>query len=172
MTKKVITVGTLSFLLALTSFAAVADDKPDEPENAVASESADESEQPKTKSDDPIGDAEKEIDEAVKDIDKDPAGFVSFIVDLAKSGRWGPFAGQVLLFLVWALRKYIWKLIKPNVLPWVTLGGAIVASIAVGLIAGNVWWEIALDSLITGGSAMALWSLLFKHFMKPKEATA
>ena len=62
------------------------------------------------------------------------------------------------------------KMINKNVLPWLTLGLAMVASIGVGLGFGNVWWEVLIDGFITGGSAALLWSSLFKHFMKPKEA--
>ena len=119
---------------------------------------------------DPVGEAEKVVDDAIKDIDKDPGAKISLLIELAKSGRWGPFVGLALLFIVWGLRKFIWKLINPNVLPWLTLGLAMVASVTVGLIAGNEWWKVLIDGLLTGGSAMALWSALFKHFMKPKEA--
>lgn len=118
---------------------------------------------------DPVDEAGKKIDDAIKDIDKDPGAKVSLLIELAKSGRWGPFAGLALLFIVWGLRKFIWKLINKNVLPWLTLGLAMVCSVAVGLIAGNEWWKVLIDGLLTGGSAMALWSALFKHFMKPKE---
>ena len=119
---------------------------------------------------DPVGEAEKVVEDAIKDVDKDPAGKVSLLIELAKSGRWGPFAGLVVLFLVWGTRRFIWKLINKNVLPWLTLGLAMASSVAVGLIAGNIWWQVLIDGLLTGGSAMALWSALFKHFMKPKEA--
>lgn len=119
---------------------------------------------------DPVVEAEKVIDDAVKEIDEDTAAAVGILIELGKSGRWGPFVGLALLFLVWATRKFIWKVIPKNVLPWLTLGLAMVASIAVGLLAGNIWWKVLLDGLITGGSAMALWSALFKHFLKPKES--
>lgn len=119
---------------------------------------------------DPVVEAEKVIDEAIKEIDEDPGAATGVLVELAKSGRWGPFAGLLILFIIWGLRKFIWKLIPKNVLPWLTLGLAMVASIAVGLLFGNVWWEVLIDGLITGGSAGLLWSALFKHFMKPKEA--
>lgn len=172
---KTMTVGTLTFLLALAPFAFADDPKPDEPAEPAASEDTAEAGQPEidtVKSDDPVDDAEKEIDDATKDIDDDPGGILALIVDLAKSGRWGPFAGQVLLFLVWVLRKYIWKLIPTNYLPWITLGAALVASVAVGLVAENAWWEVLIDGLITGGSAMALWSLLFKHLMPTEKKPA
>ncbi len=110
------------------------------------------------------------IDEATKQIDEDPVAQINLLIELAKTGRWGPFVGLLILFVVWGLRKFIWKLVNPNVLPWLTLGFAVIASIGVGLLAENVWWEVMLDSLITGGAAGIMWSALFKHFMKPKEA--
>jgi hypothetical protein len=42
----------------------------------------------------------------------------------------------------------------------------------VGLVAENIWWQVLIDGLLTGGSAMALWSMIFRHFMKPKETNA
>ena len=92
------------------------------------------------------------------------------MIELAKSGRWGPFVGLLILILVWATRKWLWKLIKPTVLPWLTLGLAAVASVAVGLIAENAILDILLDTFITGGTAAILRSAVFKHFMKPKDA--
>lgn len=172
---KTMTVGTLAFLLALAPFAFADDPKPAEPAEPAASEDSAKPEQPEAdtaKSEDPVGDAEEEIDEATESVDEDPGGILALIIDLAKSGRWGPFAGQVLLFLVWALRKFIWKLIPKNYLSWITLGAAMVVSVAVGLVAENAWWQVLIDGLITGGSAMALWSLLFKHFMPTEKKPA
>jgi hypothetical protein len=159
--RKLIPFSVIAMLLCYSNMAVADDPKPAEPTTPAVTEPV--------KSDDPVADAEGKIDDAIKDVDKDPGAQISWIIELAKSGRWGPFAGQLLMFLVWALRKYIWKLIKSSWLPYVTLGGAMLTSVAVGLIAGNIWWQILIDGLITGGSAMALWSLLFKHFMKPKE---
>lgn len=117
---------------------------------------------------DPATEAGKIIDDATKEIDKDPGASISLMVELAKSGRWGPFVGVALLFVVWAFRKFFLKMINPNVLPWLTLGLALVASVAVGIGAGNVWWQIIVDLFSTGGAAALLWSALFKHFLKPK----
>jgi hypothetical protein len=153
--------------LMLLAMPALADD-PKPADKPAATEPAKPAEE--AKSDDPVADAEKAIDEATEEIDKDPGKQVSLLVELAKSGRWGPFAGQLLLFLVWGLRKFIWKLIKPSVLPWVTLGAAMLVSVGVGLGFGNIWWQVLIDGLITGTAAMGLWSMIFKHFMKPKEA--
>jgi len=118
---------------------------------------------------DAVSDAETQIDNATSDIDKDTAKSINWLVELAKSGRWGPFAGQLILFIVWGIRKFAWKLIKPTALPYVTLGFAMATSVAVGFIAGNAWWKVLIDGLITGGAAMGLWSLLFKHLLKTEE---
>lgn len=144
-------------LLGATAFA-------DDPKPAAPAAAA---EAPKP--DAPV-DPEEVIDDAIEDIDKDPGKQVSWMIQLAKSGRWGPFAGAALLFIVWGLRKFIWKLISPKVLPWLTLGLAVVVSVAVGLLAGNIWWQVIIDVFTTGGVAAILWSTIFKHFMKPKEA--
>jgi hypothetical protein len=126
----------------------------------------DSSAQPADSSDD----AEKIIDDATKKIDEDPGGQAGALVELAKSGRWGPFVGLAILFIVWGLRKFILKLISKNVLPWITIGLAVAASVAVGLGFGNTWWQILIDLFSAGGAGAILWSAIFKHFMKPKEA--
>lgn len=171
--KKVAVLSLLPVMLMLNG-AALADDAPAEPTAPATDDSrpvdagvADGETQPA----DPVGEAEAAIDDAVERVDEDPAGTVSLLIELAKSGRWGPFAGLLVMFLVWVGRKWIWKYIPRNVLPWLTLSLSMVVSVAVGLIAENVWWKVLIDGLLTGGSAMALWSAVFKHFMKPKEAT-
>ena len=155
--------------LMLLAMPALADD-PKPADKPAVTEPAKPAEPAKPEAKDEVDDAGKIIDDAVKEIEKDPAKQVGLLVELAKSGRWGPFAGLLLLFIVWAFRKFLMKMINTNVLPWLTLGLAMVASIGVGLGFGNVWWQVLLDGLITGGSAGLLWSSIFKHFMKPEEA--
>ena len=122
-------------------------------------------------SDDPLKDAEKVIDDGIKKIDENLVKEADTLVQMIEEGRWGPLVGLILMFLIWALRKYIWKLIPKNVLPWVTLGVGILTTGATELILGVTWWKVLIDSFTTSASAMALWSLIFKRFMKPKEAT-
>lgn len=121
------------------------------------------------KSGDPVEDATKLIDGSVETIDNDPGAAINQLIELAKEGRWGPFVGLLLMFLVWVLRKFIWKLVPPNALPWVTLGAGMAATAAIELGLGVVWWKVLIDSFATSGIAMGFWSLLFKHFLKPKE---
>lgn len=123
------------------------------------------------KSDGVVEDAEKLIDGSTEAIDNDPAAAISQLVELAKEGRWGPFVGLALMFLVWGLRRFIWKLIPKNALPWVTLGAGMVTTGAIELGLGVVWWKVLIDSLAASGIAMGMWSALFKHFMKPEEDT-
>ncbi len=138
--------------LMLLAMPALADD-PKPADKPAVTEPAKPAEPAKPEAKDEVDDAGKIIDDAVKEIEKDPAKQVGLLVELAKSGRWGPFAGLLLLFIVWAFRKFLMKMINTNVLPWLTLGLAMVASIGVGLGFGNVWWQVLLDGLITGGSA-------------------
>lgn len=154
--------------LMLQGATVLADDAKPVAAPAVAANAKPAADTPKV--DDPVTDAEKIIDDAVKKIDEDPGKQISLLIELAKSGRWGPFAGLLLLFLVWAFRKFLMKKINANVLPWLTVGLAAVCSIAVGLGFGNGILDIVLDTFITGGSATILWSMVFKHFMKPKDA--
>lgn len=168
MRHKFVIAGIAALLLTLMSGYALADDplKPAETPAVATEKPAD-----AVVAKDEVSDAETIIDEAVKEIDKDPGKQISLLVELAKSGRWGPFAGLLILFIVWAIRKFLLKLIKPNVLPWLTLGLAMVASVGVGLGFGNVWWQVLIDGLITGGAAGLMWSALFKHLLGEKKKT-
>jgi hypothetical protein len=160
-------------VLMLLATSALADDpKPvDKPATTPAVTAGDVKVDP-VKSDDPVADAEKVIDDGIKKIDEDPGEAISTLTQLAKEGRWGPFVGLLLMFLIWVLRKFIWKLIPKNALPWVTLGVGIIATGAIELGLGVTWWKVLIDSLGTSGIAMALWSMIFKHIMKPKEENA
>ena len=170
--KKLIPFGIIAALLVYTMPVLADDPKPAETDKPAVTEPAKPEAKTEAKSDDPVGDAEKVIDDGIKKIDEDPGAAVSTLVQLAKEGRWGPFVGLALMFLIWILRKFIWKLIPKNVLPWVTLGVGMVATGAIELSLGVTWWKVLIDALGTSGIAMAFWSLLFKHFMKPKEKPA
>ena len=113
-------------------------------------------------------DPEAVIDEAIADIDEDPAGAVSGIVQAFQDGRWAAGAGLLVMFVTWVLRRYIWKYIPKNVLPWLSLALGMIVTVAVGLVAGVVWWQALIDGLLTSAVAMAFWSTLFKHIL-PKE---
>jgi hypothetical protein len=157
--------------LCLLAAPALADDpKPADAVTAADAAKPADTAKPEVKSDDPVADAEKPIDGATETIDNDPGAAVNQLIQLAKEGRWGPFVGLLVMFLIWALRKFIWKLIPKNVLPWVTLGAGMLATGAIELGLGVTWWKVLIDAFATSGIAMGFWSLLFKHFMKPKEA--
>lgn len=117
----------------------------------------------------PVEEAEKVIDTAIADIDADPGAAINMLVQMAKEGRWGPFAGLLVMLLIWVLRKFIWKLIPKSALPWVTLAAGMLVTGAIGFSMGTVWWKVLIDAFATSGIAMGFWSLLFKHFMKPAE---
>ena len=112
-------------------------------------------------------DAEDLINDSISGIDEDPGATVSQLIQLAKEGRWGPFVGLLLMFLIWILRKFIWKRIPKDDLPWLTLGIGMLATCATETLLGVVWWKVLIDGLGTSGIAMAFWSLAFKHFLKP-----
>jgi len=118
-----------------------------------------------------VSDADKAIDDATKGIDENPGETIKDLIQLAKEGRWGPFIGLLLMFLIWITRKWVWKLIPKNVLPWLTLGLGMTATVAVELSLGVIWWKTLVDGLATSGIAMAFWSTLFKHFLGDKESS-
>jgi len=114
-------------------------------------------------------DPDKVVSDAVKSIDDNPGEVTKELIQLAKEGRWGPFIGLLLMLAVWITRKWVWKLIPKNVLPWLTLGLGMVATVAVELSLGVIWWKTLVDGLATSGIAMAFWSALFKHFLGDKK---
>lgn len=166
MTKK-LTVGILAALLLLSAVPAFADDpKPAEPAAAAAvAKPAEPAPAADVKSDDPVKDAEEKIDDATKTIEENPVESVSAIVQAFKEGRWAAGIGLALMFVIWILRKFIWKLIPQKVLPWLTLGLGCTVTVAIELISGIVWWQTLIDGFLASASAMALWSLIFKHVL-------
>ena len=157
--------GVVSLILSLGYNYALADDAVKSADASIATDTpVDEA-----VSKDAVSDAEKKIDDAIKDIDEDPGEAINAIVEAFKEGRWGPAIGMLLMLLVWVLRKFLWKLIPKNALPWVTLGAGCAIVITVELIAGVTWWKTLIDGFGTSASAMALWSLLFKHLIGEKK---
>lgn len=116
---------------------------------------------------DPVADAEKIIDDGIKEIDEDPGAVIKELIQLAKAGSWGPFVGLLLMFLIWAFRKFIWKLISKKALPWVTLGIGMLTVFATDLGLGVVWWRALINACVTCG--LAAIPLLYKRFLAPTE---
>jgi len=114
---------------------------------------------------DPVADADKVIDDSIKPVDDAPGETVGAIISAFKEGRWGAAIGLLIMLLVWITRKFIWTVVPKKVLPWLTLGLAMVVTVGVELLTGISWWKTLIDGFITGGSAMAFWSLLFKHIL-------
>lgn len=174
MTKKCI-VGVLAALLLFATVPAFADDAaPAQPaadtaKPAPATDAAPAAAEPaKPAADvksDPVKDAAKKIDGATEDINEHPAENISAIIQAFKEGRWAAGIGLAVMFLIWVLRKFIWTLIPKKVLPWLTLALGCTVTVATELIAGIVWWQTLIDGFLASASAMALWSLLFKHVL-------
>jgi hypothetical protein len=167
--KKIAVLSLLPIML-MFSGVALADDPPAEPTPAADAKPADEAKPADAaKSDDPVDVADKTIEDGIKPIDEDPAAQVNAIIAAFKEGRWAAAIGLLVMFLVWVLRRFIWKLIPKNVLPWLTLALGCVVTVSTELIIGLEWWKALIDGFITGACAMGLWSTIFKHFMAPKE---
>lgn len=175
MTKK-LTVGILVALLLFAAAPAFADDAaPAQPaaaavaEPAPATDTAPAVAEPATPAtdakSDPVEDAAKKIDGATEDINEHTVENVTAIIQAFKEGRWAAGIGLAVMFLIWVLRKFIWTLIPKKVLPWLTLALGCAVTVATELIAGIVWWQTLIDGFLASASAMALWSLLFKHVL-------
>lgn len=180
MTKKLL-VGFLATLLLFTVVPAFADDAaPAQPAAAAAAAApaadaakpaaAEPAAEPaaaaaKADSADPVDEAAKKIDAATEDINDHPVENINAIIAAFKEGRWAAGIGLAVMFLIWILRKFIWKLIPKKVLPWLTLVLGCTVTVATELIAGIVWWQTLIDGFLASASAMALWSLIFKHVL-------
>lgn len=100
-------------------------------------------------------------------------GLVAQMVEAGKAGKWGVMVGFILMFLVWLMRfkipfvnKSILGWIPPKALPWVTLGIACLGTLGTELAVGGAHWGAALlSAFVTGGSAIALWEAVGKHFL-------
>ena len=108
---------------------------------------------------------------------------VTQMVEAGKAGKWGVMVGFILMLLVWLMRfqipflnKSILGWIPPKALPWVTMGIACVGTLGTELAVGGAHWGAALlSAFVTGGSAIALWEAVGKHFLpkaKKEEAEA
>lgn len=92
-------------------------------------------------------------------ITKDPTTFFTNLVEAVQSKRWSPVIGSVLLVLVWAIRKFLWKKLPKKVVPWVALGVGAVATVGLGMVGGVTWWKALISGLVSGSQAIALWEL-------------
>lgn len=98
---------------------------------------------------------------------------VTQMVEAGKAGQFGIMIGCILMLLVWIMRfpipfvnKSILGWIPPKALPWVTLGIACLGTLGTELAVGGAHWGAALlSAFVTGGSAIALWEAVGKHFL-------
>ncbi len=114
-----------------------------------------------------IADAEKAIDDSIKKVDEDPGAVIKELIQLAKEGRWGPFVGLALMFLIWIFRKFIWKLIPKKALLWVTLGVGMLSACVTELSLGVTWWKALLDAFLTVGIVAV--PMIYKRYIAPTE---
>jgi len=69
------------------------------------------------------------------------------------------------MFLVWAIRKYLWKEIPSKYVPWVAVGLGVITDVSLSLATDVVWWKAILSGFTSGAAAIALWELGFKHLL-------
>jgi hypothetical protein len=115
--------------------------------------------------------AEKKVEDILVGVDEDPSEVISNMVQAFKEGRWAAGIGLLLTLLVWFTRRFVWKFIPKNALPWLTFGLAMLITVSLELISGLVWWKTLIDGFLTCGAAMAFWTLLFKKVAGDKKAS-
>lgn len=92
-------------------------------------------------------------------ITKDPTSFFTNLVEAVQSKRWSPVIGSVLLALVWALRKFLWKKLPKKLVPWIAVGVGVVGTMGLTMLGNVIWWKALISGLVSGGQAIALWEL-------------
>jgi hypothetical protein len=94
----------------------------------------------------------------------------SLMIEAAKNGYWGIFAGLLVMLLLYILKDLVGllKRLPTKAVPWVAAALGIVGAIAVELSTGIHWGQALLHGFTAGATAVGLWEMLFKHFMKKK----
>lgn len=92
---------------------------------------------------------------------------VGFMIEAAKNGWWGIFAGFLIMLLIFVTDKLVDLKAKVGkaALPWVAAGLGILGTIAAQLTTGVHWGQALLQGFTAGVSAVGLWELVFQHFV-------
>jgi len=115
----------------------------------------------------PVGPPHKQPETVVEALQE-----VNFMIEAAKNGWWGIFAGILIMLLVFILDKLVGlkKRVGKKAVPWVAAVFGIVAAIGVALTTGVHWGQAILQGLTAGISAVGLWELIFQHIEKKDPA--
>jgi hypothetical protein len=100
-------------------------------------------------------------------VEGDFAGILGAVFSAFGSGQWVIGSAFIVMLLTAVLDKTFLKNYVPtSVLPWISIGLAIVYSVLISIgIEGVPWWKAILVGLTVGPAASGLYSLVGKHFL-------
>lgn len=97
----------------------------------------------------------------------------SFLIEAAKNGYWGIFAGLLIMLLIFVLDKLvdIKKRVGEKAVPWVAASLGVVGAIAAELSTGVFWGQALLHGFTAGATAVGLWEMIFKQLLNKTNAS-
>jgi len=102
--------------------------------------------------------AQEEIPVVEGTVDAIEAG--QLLVEAVQSGNWTVAVALGLTLLIFVVRKYLWKSIPKKAIPYVTLGLATAAEVAVALYAGAEPLTAVLSGVMLGLAAVGGWEFI------------
>lgn len=114
----------------------------------------------------PVGpphDPPEDIGDALED--------VNLLIEAAKNGWWGLFAGLLIMLLIFIADKLIGikEKIGEAAVPWVAAVLGILGAIGAQLTTGVHWGLAILQGVTAGVSAVGLWEMVFKQALGDKD---
>lgn len=97
---------------------------------------------------------------------------VSLLLTALQSQNWPLAVGLLLSILVAVANKFGLKnAVGDKVIPWVTLGLAVAATVGTALVAGVPVGAAVMQGVLAGVAAIGGWELILKHFLSSKKET-
>ncbi len=99
---------------------------------------------------------------------------VGILIEAANSGNWPLFAGVLVMLLVFLLDKLVKlkKRVPKSALPWVAAVLGVTTTMGAALTTGIPIGQALIQGFTAGATAVGLWELIFKHWLKKKKAKA
>lgn len=97
------------------------------------------------------------------------------LLDAARGGKWAAMAAFAIMLLVFIVNRVpaIAEKLGSKAKPWLAAGTSIAGYIAAALLMDHTTIvDAVIGGFMTGASAVGLWEMVFKHFMKPAAPAA
>ena len=102
---------------------------------------------------------------------KEALALMTTLIQAGKEGKWGLVAAGVLMLLTFVIRRFFWKSIPKEYLPWLTVLLGAVVGFSTAMAAGTGLLEsllVALGGLFAGLAGIGAWEALGKKLLKPR----